>query len=241
VRENAQFTLDPSIIQAHMDPLTTECPVLTIGQVSASDFCVYNWAQKDEAATSEYGVFWPYGQYPSQLPDATPTGIWSGETGAWFMGYMRVPPKKWWFDPYDLVAYAGVLQFTLAAPKCDSTVYWGTKGRVIAVDWRATGDPARADTDWVLYESPDGAGFPSDITAYSFYNDGAFKNDEGDSVTYDGQVWNRSFQVRAGVQSRIYLGLSFMLFGRNCEIELPGLQSYFNIDYGITYFMTPLA
>lgn len=239
IRDDTRLALHQEFIGLRLDQLTTSCPDLTIGQVKASGFKSYYWAQQGENSSVQVMIFWPYGQYPSQLPSSTFSGDWSGETGAWFVGWLRVKPKKWWFDPYDMVAHAGVFQFTLPAPRCDSIVYWGTKGRVIAVDWSVTADPGWADTDWLLHESPEGAGFPAGISTYSFFPDGAFKNDRGDSTTYDTEVWNRSFRVQAGVQSRIYLGLSVMFFGRNGKIEVPGLQSYFNFDYGITYFMVP--
>ncbi len=239
VLDDARVNFDESFVQAQLASLTTQCPVLTIGQVKASDFYCYNWVETEVAGTRALVAFWPISQYPSQLPAETPTGIWSGETGAEFWGYMHVMPRKWWFDPFDMVACAGVLQFTLPPPKCDSTVYWGTKGHVKAVGWTVSGDPAWAETEWVLYESPEGAGFPSDITSYSFYSDGVYKDGGGNFNAYDTETWNRSFKVRAGVQSRIYLGVSIMLYGRNCRIELGGLGSYFNFDYGITYCMTP--
>jgi len=239
--ENGQVSIDQGGIQRYLGALTEECPALTIGQPKASGFKEYYWCKKDQASSTEVMIFWPFGQYPAQLPNGTFPGDWTGETGAWFVGWLKVKPRRLWYDPYDMVAHAAVFQFKIPAPKCDSVVYWGTKGRVAAANWIVTADPGWADTDWVLFESPEGADFPSTVEVFEFFPDGAFKNDRGDSVTYDGEVWDRSFHVSAGVESRIYLGLSVMLWGRNGKIELPGLQSYFNFDYGITYFMVPEA
>ncbi len=240
VRADSEVQFEPSMLSSYLGALSTDCPDLTIGQVKASDFYSYYWAQKAKSSSSTFGLFYPLGQYPNQLPNETPSGIWSEETGAWFLGKLTVPPKQFWFDPFDMVAYAGVFQFTLPAPKCDSLLYWGTKGQARAVSWQATGDPGWIDTDWVLFESPEGAIFPRDIQAFTFFADGLMLDSDGNSTTSETETWNRSFEVKAGVQSRIYIGLSFMLFGRNCELEIPGVQSYFNFDYGITYIMTPL-
>ena len=241
VRRETPVAFDSSFLTRLLEKLTPECPDLSIGQVKASGFNHYQFRNAHENSSKEFMAFWPYGQYPNQLPTSSFSGDWSGELGAWFVGWLKVYPASLWPDPYDYISHGGVLQFTIPAPQCDSIVYWGIRGHAVAWNWVVTADPGHADAWWLLHESPDGADFPQNLDAFESNGSVLWKwnPDTGDTTTYDGAEWNRSFRVKAGVASRIYLGMGLTFWGRNGTISAPGLASYFKFDYGITYLMAP--
>ncbi|GMQ83128.1 MAG: hypothetical protein BMS9Abin05_2612 [Rhodothermia bacterium] len=217
-----------------------DCPVFSIGQVPASDFRAYAWAGTSVNNAGTANAFWPLSQ-SNVFAQSTFTGDWSGETGANFWGWLDVPGTFWGFDLMDFVATAGVLQFTIPAPECDSILSWGTWGIAEApTEWFINADLGRIDTEWVLHESPVGGGFPNSIMSFQFFSEGLLKSHTGATVTRDVMQFERSFEVKAGVSPKIYLGLSLGMLARDGEvssIKVGGLGDHFEFEYGVTYIM----
>ncbi|MGB5592408.1 MAG: hypothetical protein WBN31_15785, partial [Gammaproteobacteria bacterium] len=210
------------------------CPDLTLGQVKASGFRHYAWAPADNGSGTI--VFWPGSDTLTQVPTESYNGDWSGETGAQFLGTATT-------GSFDFSAAAGVLQFTLPALGCDSVVYWGTTARAKKEGpWTFQADGGWLDTEWVLMESPDGAGFPTSyISGFTRFDDGLWGSaayPENEWKISDRQDFNRSFEVEANVSPKIYLGLSLGLWVNDGTVMTAFLDS-FGFDYGITYFIVP--
>jgi hypothetical protein len=230
-----------SRLQDLINALKSECPNLLFGQVQASAFRQYNWSHN--AGESSSIIFWPLSDNPIPAPSETFMGDWSGEKGAQFFGQLITRSNPGFDQIYD-VAAVGILQFTLPAPDCASIVYWGTTGRVRKQGpWTFNSDWGRITTEWVLHESPAGRGFPSNFMPYFvIFPDGLWgRSDEPESSwkTSDTQNFNRSFHVRPGVESKIYLGISVLLQGSGDGEIMTGFFDTLDFGYGINYIMVP--
>jgi hypothetical protein len=230
-----------SYLQDLINALKPECPDLLFGQVQASGFRQYNWSHSEGGIGSV--IFWPLSNTPTPPPSDTFMGDWSGEKGAQFFGHLATKGNLG-FDEICDIAVAGILQFTLPAPDCSSVVYWGTTGRVRKQGpWMFGSDWGRIATEWVLRESPDGYGFPVNFMPnFAMLPDGLWgASDEPESSwkTSDRQDFNRSFHVRAGVESKIYLGISLIIQGSGDGMIMTGLFDTLDFGYGINYVMVP--
>lgn len=230
-----------SSLQDLINALKSKCPNLLFGQVQASGFKQYNWSHGEGAISSI--IFWPLSDNPTPAPSDTFMGDWSGEKGAQFVGQLITDSNPGPDQLYD-VAAAGILQFTLPAPDCSSVVYWGTTGRVRKQGpWMFGSDWGRIATEWALRESPAGRGFPVNFMPnYAIFPDGLWgRNDEPESswITSDRQDFNRSFHVRPGVESKIYLGISVMIMGSGDGKTMTGFFDTMDFGYGINYVMVP--
>jgi hypothetical protein len=230
-----------SSLQDLIQALKPKCPNLSIGQVQASGFRQYNWSHTEGG----YGeiIFWPLSDSLSQIPSNTFTGDWSGETGAQFFGQL-ITSSNPGIDKHQHIAAAGILQFTLPAPDCASVIYWGTTGRVRKEGpWTFNSDWGVIQSQWVLREDPTGGGFPAYLMPnFILFADGLYgESDEPESIwkPYDSQNFNRSFRVNAGVESKIYLGISLWIEGKGDGKVMTAFFETLNFDYGITYFMVP--
>jgi hypothetical protein len=234
---NAEFRAE-SHLQSSFHALRPRCPDLILGQVKASAFRHYHW---NERVDHGYGtiVYWPLRQRLTEVPSATYNGDWSGETGVQFLGQLYATERP----GFEFFAGAGVLQFTVPAPECDSVVYWGATGRVRQKGpWTFHGDKAQLSTEWVLYESPDGRGFPDSlVSSFMWFRDGV----EGGTLlaesswkTYDRQDFNRSFEAKAGVRARIYLGVSLGLLAEDGTV-MTGFLDTAEFEHGVTYLIVP--
>ena len=214
------------------------CNTISIGQVSASDFRVYGWANPDVNGANGAYAYWPLSRW--DLPNETYTGDWSGETGAHFWTWVDVP-GQWGFDYLDSIAAAAVLEFTIPAPQCDAMLFWGTHAVAEAVtNWVVDADAGRLYSNWVLHESPDGTSFPASLTAsYEFVNEGLYKGTSGAQDKRAFTSFDRSFAVRAGVSPKIHLGFSLQAMAKNGEASTVkyGVGDYFEFEYGVTYIM----
>lgn len=228
-----------SHLQTAFQALTPRCPDLILGQVKASAFRHYRWAEDVEHGYATI-VYWPLHQRLDQVPSETFNGDWSGETGTQFLGQLVVTGHS---PGWEFVAGAGVFQFTLPAPQCDSVVYWGTTGRVARrTPWTFDGEKATFWTEWVLHESPEGRGFPASVVSnFMWFRDGLEGGNvipEGSWKTNDRQDFNRSFHVKAGVKARIYLGISLGMLADNGTV-MTGLLDTLEFAHGVTYFTVP--
>ena len=68
---------------------------------------------------------------------------------------------------------------------------------------------------------------------------GASDEPESSWKTSDRQDFNRSFHVRAGVESKIYLGISLIIQGSGDGMIMTGLFDTLDFGYGINYIMVP--
>ena len=230
-----------SSLQDLINALKSKCPNLLFGQVQASGFKQYNWSHSEGGISSI--IFWPLSDNPTPAPSDTFMGDWSGEKGAQFFGQLITDSNPGPDQIYD-VAAAGILQFTLPATDCSSVVYWGTTGRVRKQGpWMFGSDWGRIATEWVLRESPSGRGFPENFMPnFTIFPDGLWgKSDEPESswITSDRQDFNRSFHVRPGVESKIYLGISVMIQGSGDGKIMTGFFDTLDFGYGINYVMVP--
>jgi hypothetical protein len=230
-----------SYLQDLINALKSECPDLYFGQVQASGFRQYNWSHSEGGIGSV--IFWPLSDTPTPAPSDTFMGDWSGEKGAQFFGQLVTKGNVGWDEICD-IAVAGVLQFTLPAPDCSSVVYWGTTGRVRKQGpWMFGSDWGRIATEWVLRESPAGYGFPVNFMPnFAMLPDGLWgASDEPESSwkTSDRQDFNRSFHVRPGVESKIYLGISIIIQGSGDGKIMTGFFDTLDFGYGINYVMVP--
>lgn len=230
-----------SSLQALIQALTEKCPDLSFGQVKASGFKQYDWAHT-EGGLGEI-IFWPLSDSLNQIPPDTFMGDWSGETGAQFLGTLSTIGNPG-IDHHQHIAAAGILQFTLPAPKCASVVYWGTTGRVRKEGpWTFNSDWGLIQTQWVLRESPAGRGFTESLwPSHILLPDGLYGESdvpESSWKTKDTQNFNRSFRVRPGVEAKIYLGISLWVEGKGDGKVMTALLETLDFENGITFLMVP--
>jgi hypothetical protein len=230
-----------SRLQDLINALKSRCPNLVFGQVQASGFRQYNWSFSEGGISSV--IFWPLSDTSTPPPSDTFMGDWAGEKGVQFFGQLVTKANPGPDQIYDLSA-AGILQFTLPAPDCSSVVYWGTTGRVRKQGpWMFGSDWGRISTEWALRESPGGHGFPENfIPNFAMLSDGLWgASDEPESSwkTSDRRDFNRSFHVRPGVESRIYLGISVSIQGSGDGKIMTGFFDTLDFGYGINYIMVP--
>ena len=230
-----------SSLQDLINALRSKCPSLLFGQVQASGFKQYNWSHSEGGFGSI--IFWPLSDNPTPAPSDTFLGDWSGEKGAQFFGQLITDSNPGPDQIYS-IAVAGILQFTLPAPDCASVVYWGTTGRVRKQGpWTFGSDWGTFSTNWALRESPTGLGFPIYFMPnFAIFADGLNGNSyepESSWKTSDSQNFNRSFRVRPGVQSKIYLGISVMIHGSGDGKIMTGFFDTLDFGHGINYVMVP--
>jgi hypothetical protein len=230
-----------SSLQDLINALKSRCPNLLFGQVQASGFKQYNWSFSEGGISSV--IFWPLSDTPTSAASDTFMGDWSGEKGAQFFGQLVTNANPGFDEIYDIAA-AGILQFTLPAPDCSSVVYWGTTGRVRKQGpWTFNSDWGVIGTQWALHESPRGLMFPEYFSpAFMLFADGLYGESdvpESSWKTSDTQNFNRSFHVRPGVESKIYLGISVMIQGSGDGKVMTGFFDTLDFGYGINYVMVP--
>jgi hypothetical protein len=68
--------------------------------------------------------------------------------------------------------------------------------------------------------------------------DGGIGLAESSWKTYDRQDFNRSFEAKAGVRARIYLGVSLGLLADNGTV-MTGLLDTAEFEHGVTYLIVP--
>jgi len=228
---------------------TRRCPDMIIGQVAASDFRHYLWGKSEGQGGTGSTAFWPTNIPVTSafITGDTYSGDWAGSTGALFWQKVDDCREVPWplIDDPSMIWEAGVFQFTLPPPECNSKIYWGATGKVRQVtDNRFDADWGRFTSNWVLRVSWAGEDFPSSINSFTLFNDGLYEctSYPDDTITSDTEVWNLSYNVPAGVQSRIYLGCSFQTFALNGTVStIPnGEGDYFDFEYGITYIIVPV-
>jgi hypothetical protein len=230
-----------SHLQDLINALKARCPDLLFGQVQASGFKQYHVSHSEGGFGSI--IFWPLSDNPTPAPSDTFMGDWSGEKGAQFFGQLITHSTSGWDEIFD-ITMAGILQFTLPAPDCSSVVYWGTTGRVRKQGpWVFGSDWGRIKTEWALRESPEGRGFTEYFRPFfATFNDGIWGHTnypESSWITSDSQNFNRSFHVRPGVESKIYLGITVNITGSGDGKIMTGFFDTVDFGHGINFVMVP--
>ena len=224
-------------ILEHHHPIN--CNTITIGQVHASDARYYAWNTPQVGGTTSDWGFWPLSRGPSP---GFYNGSWSGETGGVF-GVSVDVPSSWGIDPIDSIAIATVFQFTIPAPQCNASLYWGTSAVAhIGAPWQCDGDFAFVNTNWMLSERPSGGGFPASATTdFNWINEGLYTGTEDATDPRAYTSFDRSFPVAGGASPEIYLGISAMAMAEDGSASTNGFGSDFEFEYGVTYIMVSQA
>jgi hypothetical protein len=219
------------------------CPWLTLGLSRSSGFREYLWARSGWSASSAY---WPLSWDPNEPPPTGPNQDWEGEFGAHFA--MSVDTGSTCFNDYASLGSAGIFEFRIPAPECDSIVYWGTRLIMNApTPWFIDAGWAFVATNAYIHEQPTGGIWPVSITSFEEVSEGGwfFTSETAEAANapkYSNIQFSRGLNVQAGVEAKIYLGVSFLLMASEGEISTirtGGFGDYFEIQKGITYIMLP--
>jgi hypothetical protein len=214
---------------------TSSCLALS-GTVLPSDFC--NYVETPGNTPPQSVVFVPEGMAnprdPGTDPFTTYAGNWAGATGMDFMGFFSSSDGF----PFFTQQYAwsvGVLQITFPAPTCDSTLAYFTDGIIavptggkiddIGLGW---GHYGNLWVDYYLFESPEGGAFPG-VDQYATAPGFNIDKTSNWSIWVQ-QPFQSQFAVKAGVQSRIYVGIGVMLTAAGALVQT-GAQHYPEVGY----------
>ena len=234
------MNFDVSHFYQHLE-FVVNCPFIRIGRERASDFRdTIAYTTTIGSGASADMVFWPLSQ-TQILPNATFAGDWTGETGANFWGTIHVPGGIL-LDPDEWAVRFAIFQFTIPAPPCDAVLVWGSRAIADApTEWFVDADWGAVDTNWVVHESPEGLDFPS-LSSFDVDWGGLLLDTHEPNATskHDERWLDGSFEVKAGVSPRIYLGCTLGLRAQNGDvstIKIGGLGDHFEFRNGITYIM----
>lgn len=216
-RKRRYFAPDPAIVGASADFLKVQqnCPSFIGGAVRyPTDFRVYKWSPPNGGYGPINGdIEWTF------VREATRVERREGYDDDWFYAWPVTEADAIAFrahcktddDTYDTMAAILCLEYRFPKPECDSTLTWNVHPSAVLPNGLEIGAvDGWAAVDIVIHEQPETSGFPEFES---------FEWTENKFWGYDFDYWSAkywdihgSFEVSAGSQSALYVGLAVQLF-----------------------------